>query len=131
MPATGVLIEELPLEPLVDDIEYWERLYNQQPASLTIVRTSNEDFKDRQIYLTLDDQKVGTLMFGETFTTELDPGPHRLKFNNTFVWKTIDFDVKLGEQVRFEVINRPGKLTYPMLLIVGVGPLYLTVRRRA
>jgi hypothetical protein len=131
MPATGVLIEELPLEPLVDDIEYWERLYNQQPASLTIVRTSNEDFKDRQIYLTLDDQKVGTLMFGETFTTELDPGPHRLKFNNTFVWKTIDFDVKLGEQVRFEVINRPGKLTYPMLLIVGVGPLYLTVRRMA
>ena len=115
----------------MDDIEYWERLYNQQPASLTIVRTSNEDFKDRQIYLTLDDQKVGTLMFGETFTTELDPGPHRLKFNNTFVWKTIDFDVKLGEQVRFEVINRPGKLTYPMLLIVGVGPLYLTVRRMA
>ncbi|HTL44829.1 MAG TPA: hypothetical protein VL262_10880 [Vicinamibacterales bacterium] len=129
--SPGVLTEELPLETLVDDIEYWERLYNQQPASLTIVRTSNEDFKDRQIYLTLDDHKVGTLMFGETFTTELDPGPHRLKFNNTFVWKTIDFDVKLGEQVRFEVINRPGKLTYPMLLIVGVGPLYLTVRRMA
>jgi len=131
MPATGVLIEELPLETLVDDIEYWERLYNQQPASLTIVRTSNEDFKDRQIYLTLDDQKVGTLLFGETFTTELDPGTHRLKFNNTFVWKTIDFDIKIGEQVRFEVINRPGKLTYPMLLIVGVGPLYLKVRRMA
>jgi hypothetical protein len=129
--SPGVLTEELPLEALVDDIEYWERLYTQQPASLTIVRTSNEDFKDRQIYLTLDDHKVGTLMFGETFTTELDPGPHRLKFNNTFVWKTIDFDVKLGEQVRFEVINRPGKLTYPMLLIVGVGPLYLTVRRMA
>ena len=131
MPATGVLIVELPLETLVDDIEYWERLYNQQPASLTIVRTSNEDFKDRQIYLTLDDQKVGTLLFGETFTTELDPGTHRLKFNNTFVWKTIDFDIKIGEQVRFEVINRPGKLTYPMLLIVGVGPLYLKVRRMA
>jgi len=74
--SPGVLTEELPLETLVDDIEYWERLYNQQPASLTIVRTSNEDFKDRQIYLTLDDHKVGTLMFGETFTTELDPGPH-------------------------------------------------------
>lgn len=129
--SSAVLTEELTLDVLVDDIEYWERLYNQQPASLTIVRTSDEDFKVRQIYLTLDDQKVGTLMFGETFTTELDSGPHRLKFNNTFVWKTIDFDVKLGEQVRFEVINRPGKLTYPMLLIVGVGPLYLTVRRMA
>jgi hypothetical protein len=129
--SPGVLTEELPLEALVDDIEYWERLYNQQPASLTIVRSSEQDFKDRQIYLTLDDRKLGTLLFGETFTTELDPGPHRLRFNNTFVWKTVDFDVKIGEQVRFEVINRPGKLTYPMLLIVGVGPLYLTVRRMA
>ena len=129
--SPGVLTDELPLEALVDDIEYWERLYNQQPASLTIVRTSHEDFKDRQIYVTLDDQKVGMLMFGETFTTELEAGRHRLRFYNTFVWKTIDFDVRLGEQVRFEVINRPGRLTYPMLLIVGVGPLYLTVRRIA
>jgi hypothetical protein len=121
----------LELETLVDDIEYWERLYNQQPTSLTILRTSEKDFKNRQIYVTLDDQKLGTLMFGETVTTELEAGPHRLRFNNTFVWKTIDFDVKLGEQVRFEVINRPGKLTYPMLLLVGVGPLYLTIRRMA
>jgi hypothetical protein len=121
----------LELETLVDDIEYWERLYNQQPTSLTILRTSEKDFKNRQIYVTLDDQKLGTLMFGETVTTELEAGPHRLRFNNTFVWKTIDFDVKFGEQVRFEVISRPGKLTYPMLLLVGVGPLYLTIRRMA
>ena len=127
----GVLTEEIPLDVLVDDIEYWERLYNQQPASLTIVRTSDEDFKNRQIYVALDDRKLGMLLFGETVTTELEPGPHRLRFNNTFVWKTIDFDVKVGEQVRFEVINRPGKLTYPMLLLIGVGPLYLTVRRVA
>ena len=129
--SPGVLTEELPVELLVDDIEYWERLYNQQPASLTIVRTSDEDFKNRQIYVTLDDRKLGALLFGETFTTELEPGPHRLRFYNTFVWKTVDFDVNIGEQVRFEVINRPGKLTYPMLLLVGVGPLYLTIRRMA
>ncbi|HWK08891.1 MAG TPA: hypothetical protein VNR64_02485 [Vicinamibacterales bacterium] len=129
--SRAVLTEDIPLETVVDDIEYWERLYNQQPASLTIVRTSEEDFKNRQIYVTLDDRKLGVVMFGETVTTELDPGPHRLRFNNTFVWKTIDFDVKLGEQVRFEVINRPGKLTYPMLLLVAVGPLYLTIRRMA
>jgi hypothetical protein len=123
------LTEELPLETLVDDIEYWERLYNQQPASLTVTRTSDQDFKDRQIVLTLDGQPAGVVMFGETLTTELEPGPHRLRISNTFVWKTISFDVKAGEQVRFEVINRPGKLTYPMLLLMGVGPLYLTVKR--
>jgi hypothetical protein len=121
--------DELELKTLVDDIEYWETLYNQQPASLTVSRTSEEDFKDRQLILTLDGQRLGVLMFGESLTQDLEPGPHRLRISNTFVWKTIHFEVKLGEQVRFEAINRPGKLTYPMLTIMGVGPLYLTVRR--
>lgn len=124
-PATDLL----ELETLADDIEYWERLYNQQPASLTVVRTSEQDFKGRQIIVTLDGKPLGQLMYGETLTTDLDPGPHRVRFNNTFVWKTVDFTVKMGEQIRFEVINRPGRLTYPMLVLMGVGPLYLTVKR--
>jgi plasmid stabilization system protein ParE len=62
-------------------------------------------------------------------THELSPGPHRLRVSNTLVWKTVAFDAKPGEAVRFPAINRPGKLTYPMLLIIGVGPLYVTVRR--
>jgi hypothetical protein len=56
-------------------------------------------------------------------------GPHTLRVSNTLVWKTARFEVKRDEQVRFEVINRPGMLTYPMLIILGAGPLYLTVRR--
>ena len=117
----STLLDERTLETLADDIEYWERLYNQQPASLTVTRTSEQDFKDRQIVVALDGRKLGELLFGETMTTELEPGPHRVRFHNTFVWKNIDFDVKMGEQVRFEVINRPGKLTYPMLLIVALS----------
>jgi hypothetical protein len=31
--------------------------------------------------------------------------------------------------VRFETINRAGRFTYPMLVVLGVGPLYLTVTR--
>jgi len=123
--------DELTLDTLIDDIEYWERLYNQQPASLTVCRTSDRDFKDRQIIVTLDGKRLGVLMFGESLTTDLDPGPHRVRFSNTFVWKTVDFDVKVGEQIRFEAINRPGRLTYPMLVLMGVGPLYLTVKRTA
>ena len=121
--------DELALDTLVDDIEYWEKLYKQQPASVTVTRTSEQDFKDRQLILTLDDEPMGVLMFGESLSRELGPGSHRLRISNTFVWKTIPFDVKPGEQVRFEAVNRPGRLTYPMLLIMGVGPLYLTIRR--
>jgi len=121
--------DELVLDTQADDIEYWERLYHQNPASVTVSRTSPEDFKDRQIILTLDEDRLGILMFGESVSRDLEPGPHRLRISNTFVWKTVTFDVKPGDQVRFEVVNRPGRLTYPMLLIMGVGPLYLTVKR--
>ena len=122
-------IDEAPLETLVDDIEYWEKLYNQQPATVTVTRTSDADFKDRQLVLKLDDEPMGVLMFGEAVSRDLEPGPHRLRISNTFVWKSIAFDVKPGEQIRFEAVNRPGRLTYPMLLIMGVGPLYLTIKR--
>ena len=123
------MVDELVPETLADDVEYWETLYTRQPASLTVTRTSEKDFRDRQIIVKLDTEPIGVLLFGESVSRELEPGPHRLRINNTFVWKTIDFDVKPGEQVRFEVINRPGRMTYPMLLIIGVGPLYLTIKR--
>lgn len=123
------MIDEVLLETLVDGIEYWEKLYNQHPASVTVSRTSSNDFKDRQLILKLDDEPMGLLMYGETISRELEPGTHRLRVSNTFVWKTMTFDVKPGEQVRFEAVNRPGRLTYPMLLIMGVGPLYLTIKR--
>ena len=67
--------------------------------------------------------------FGESLTHELLPGPHRLRVSNTLVWKTLAFEAKAGESVRFEAINRPGRLTYPLMIIMGVGPLYVTLRR--
>ncbi len=52
-----------------------------------------------------------------------------LRVSNTLVWKTVEFVASPGEQIFFEVINRAGFLTYPMLMILGVGPLYVTIRR--
>jgi hypothetical protein len=49
--------------------------------------------------------------------------------SNTLVWKTVEFTAHPGDQIYFEVINRAGWGTYPMLLIFGVGPLYVTVKR--
>jgi len=111
------------------DAQFWEDVFEMQPASVTIVRRSQEDFKQRQLVVWLDGKKLGDLMFGDAFTRDVHPGPHKLRVSNTLVWKTVEFDVKPGEQVRFEAINRPGRVTYPMLVFLGVGPLYVTLRR--
>ena len=58
-------------------------------------------------------------------TRDLEPGPHRIRVSNTLVWKTVHFTVKPGEQVFFEAINRPGWGSLPMLLVLGVGPLFV------
>jgi hypothetical protein len=115
--------------PKTDDIEYWERIWNMRPASVTISRTSSSDFGQRQLIISLDGEKLGDLLFGDAMSRDVSPGAHTLRVSNTLVWKTVEFEVKPGEQVRFEAINRPGKLTYPMLVIFGAGPLYVTVRR--
>lgn len=114
-----------------DDAQYWARVYEMKPSSVTIVRRSDEDFKQRQLVVWLDGEKLGDLMFGDAFTRDVQPGPHTLRVSNTLLWKTVAFEVKPGEQVRFDAINRPGRVTYPMLVLLGVGPLYVTVRRVA
>ncbi len=102
-----------------------------KPATLTVRRTDPEDFKQRQLVVYLDGQRLGELLFGESLTREILPGPHRLRVTNTLVWKTLSFDAKPGEDVRVDAVNRPGKLTYPMMIFMGVGPLYVMLRRAA
>lgn len=126
---TGGVLEEIGLDTQVDDIEYWERIYQMHPSSVTVSRTSDEDFKQRQLVIWIDGERLGDLMFGNSFSRDVAPGRHTLRVSNTLVWKTVTFDAKPGEQVRFEAINRPGRLTYPMLVMIGVGPLYVTLRR--
>jgi hypothetical protein len=127
--VVDALLDEIGLDTQVDDVAYWERIYAMQPSSLTVSRTSDQDFKQRQLVIWIDGEKVCDLMFGDVFTRDIAPGRHTLRVSNTLVWKTVTFDVKPAEQVRFEVINRPGKLTYPMLAILGAGPLYVTIKR--
>jgi len=117
------------LKTQLDDVEYWERVWRMHPASITIARTHATDVGLRQLVITLDGERLGDLMFGDSVQREVAPGPHRLRVSNTLVWKTLEFDVKPCEQVRFEAINRAGKLTYPLLVLFGAAPLYLSVHR--
>lgn len=113
----------------VDDAEQafdFEELF---PASVTVTRTSESDFKSRQLIVWVDGQRVATLLWGDSITTELQPGRHRVRVSNTLVWKTMEFELQPGEQLFLEAINRTGPGTFVMLVVFGVGPLYLTLRR--
>ncbi|MEO6235630.1 MAG: hypothetical protein ABIQ52_01450 [Vicinamibacterales bacterium] len=116
-------------QPANHDADYWQQIYDMKPATLTVSRTDPSDVKHRQLVIYLDGARLGEILFGESLRHEMLPGPHRLRISNTLVWKTFTFTATPGEEVRFEAINRPGRLTYPMMIVLGVGPLWLTVRR--
>ncbi len=107
----------------------WSELLSAFPASVTITRTSQADYQSRQLVASIDGIHVGTLLWGDSVTCELEPGAHRLRVHNTLVWKTIDFTLAPREQSFFEAINRSGFGTLFLSMLLGVGPLYLTVRR--
>jgi hypothetical protein len=98
-------------------------------ARLVVTRRSPKDVQTRQVIVSLDDEQVATLMFGNTYSVDLPPGHHAVRFNNTLVWKTIEFDASPGEHVHFNVVNRTGWGTWWMISLFGAGPLYLTVER--
>ena len=77
----------------------------------------------------LDGEPFATLLHGETVTRDISPGTHRLKLDNTWAWKNIDFNLADGEHASFRVINRAGRLTWWMVGLLGAGPMYLTVQR--
>jgi len=99
------------------------------PASVTITRTSEEDFKSRQLVASIDGQTVGTLLWGDSVTCELEPGPHQIRVHNTLVWKVLDFTLAPGEQIFFEAVNRTGRGTLFMTVLFGIGPLYVSLER--
>ena len=63
------------------------------PASVTVTRTSEEDFKSRQLIVWIDGERVADLLWGDSITRDLEAGPHRIRVSNTLVWKTVLFDV--------------------------------------
>ena len=101
------------------------------PTSLTITRTSEEDWKSRQLVVSIDGKPVGELLWGDSIWCELEPGPHRLRVHNTLVWRTVEFVLSPGEQVFYEAVNRAAASTYLLLPWLGIGPLYVTLRRMA
>lgn len=98
---------------------------------VTVSRTHAKDIQIRQLYVRLDRGPRVALLYGESFTLEVLPGRHRLDVHNTLFWKHVTFHVEPGEHIEFMLINRGGRFTYPLVALLGVAPLYLTVRQRS
>ncbi|HLG94893.1 MAG TPA: hypothetical protein VKX49_01145 [Bryobacteraceae bacterium] len=96
---------------------------------LTISRTSPEDVKQRQIIVKLDGEWIADLLFGRSVTRSIQPGQHELRFDNTWKKKTESFEAAPGEHVKFQVVNRTGRLTWALVAALGAGPMYVTVDR--
>ena len=111
-----------------DDHFDLDRLF---PTSLTITRTSEEDWKSRQLVVSIDGLRRGELLWGDSLFCELEPGAHRLRVHNTLVWRTVDFVLAPGEQIFYEAVNHAAASTYLLLPLFGIGPLYVTLRRMA
>ena len=96
-------------------------------SSLTVTRTYPTDVKQRQVIVKLDGEPFAVLLFGQSVTRTIEPGSHQLRFDNTWVKKTIDFRIAEGEHVTYNVLNRAGRFTWWMVLALGAGPMYLTI----
>ena len=95
---------------------------------LTIHRTSPADVRDRQVIFSLDGERIAELLYGQTFTCDIGPGAHRLRANNTLVWKTIEFLAPAGSHVHVTCINRAPRGMFMLIGLFGISPLLLTLK---
>jgi hypothetical protein len=100
-------------------------------ARITVTRRREDDVGDRQIIVSLDGERVATLLYGESVSREVEAGSHDLRAYNTLFWKNLHADLAPGEEARFVVVNRAGVGTYSLLGLLGAGPVYLTFEREA
>ena len=98
-------------------------------ATLVVSRTEKKDVGHREIFVSLDGERVGILRHGDTISRPITPGHHTIRAHNTLFFKSHEFDAQPGEEVRFTAVNRAGWGSYSVLAWIGAGPLYLTFER--
>ena len=122
------------IEPTAQDLDdIIQGLTKSWTASITIRRKSKEDVGYREVFVSLDGERLGILQHGDEITRDIEPGTHRVQAHNTLFWKTLEFTLGVGEHASFAAVNRAGWGTYSVwaffLGFLGAGPFYLTLER--
>jgi hypothetical protein len=98
-------------------------------AWLTVRRTSDEDIQERELYVSLDGQRLGILRYGDLATVAISPGRHELRVHNTLSRKTTAFDAAPRQHVRFRTANVRGKGFAYWALFVGAALMWTLLER--
>jgi hypothetical protein len=98
---------------------------------VTLSRHHPSDIGQRQVFARLDGGPRIALVYGDTFSAEVEPGRHHLRAHNTLFWKNIDFTIELGEHLEFIFINSGRWWTAGVVGFLGSAPLFLQVVRRS
>jgi hypothetical protein len=98
-------------------------------AWLTVRRTSDDDIKERELYVSLDDERLGILKYGDAATVRIAAGRHTIRVHNTLSRKKAEFDIAPEQHVRFRMANVAGKGFAYWAFFVGAA-LFWTVLER-
>jgi hypothetical protein len=100
-------------------------------ALVTLSRTQRSDCGQRQVVVRLDAGPRVKMLFGDSFTLEVEPGAHHLRVHNTLFWKNVWFTIEPGEHLDFLIRNEARWWTYSLVAVLGSAPLFLRVERRS
>lgn len=100
-----------------------------EPARISVCRQSPEDAGYREVFVSIDDEPVAVMEYGQTCTFEVKPGPHTVCAHNTLIWKTHQVVLRPGEHAKFIAINKTGRISFGLLFMLGAFPVYLTFER--
>lgn len=101
---------------------------NASMGQLRVTHREEGDYLARGIKLSLDDKGLTLLKSGKAIVVEVEPGPHRLKLDNTFYSRTLGFSVSAGEQAHYRIWNKRGFGSW-LVEILGAGPMYLAIEK--
>jgi hypothetical protein len=102
---------------------------DESAAWLTIRRTSAEDVKERELYVSLDGKRLGILKYGDSATVPISAGHHELRVHNTLSRKRAEFDAAPQQHVRFKSANVPGKGFAYWAFFVGAALFWTLLER--
>lgn len=98
-------------------------------AQLRVSHPAGKVGMGRGLKLSLDGEELLHLKAGQSLTMDIEAGRHRLRADNTYQAKAVEFDAESGEQVHYRVTNRVGFFGSLLITMLGAGPMYVEFER--